>query len=196
MSLLRTQLIRRHLYVLETVRELILQKVYCVNLHLSTKGTKVDLIDRIVHFIKIGEKTNLAQYPAKSLSNRHDKPALSTEALMLKGSYKNDLKTRLFFKEIIGPHFHFTAFGIDWLKSRWAEANPPTYQEFANMWITEYELRKIYSKTPKKEWAYINFVKGYLSDHKHATRSDILNAWNIERTKHKNLVAQFLKGYL
>jgi hypothetical protein len=115
---------------------------------------------------------------------------------MLKGGYKNDLKTRIFFREIIGQHFHFTAFGIDWLESRWMDGNPPTYQEFADMWSKEYEFRTAYGSAPKAEWAYINFVKMHSNENPNASRNEILSSWEIERTKHKELVDKFFKGYL
>jgi len=171
-------------------------RAYCGSLDLSMKGKKMDLINRIIHFLKTGEKINLSEYPAKSISkNRNNNHQLSKTALMLKGEYKNDLKTRIFFKEIIGHHFHFTAFGIDWLERRWIQGNPPTYQEFADMWSQEYEFRKIYGSIPKQEWAYINFVKRYLNDNADAARNEILNAWEIERAKHKELVDKFFEGY-
>ena len=169
-------------------------KVYCENLSLSVKGKKIDLIDRIIYFLKTGEKIELAKYPASSMSRGQQNDAPNPYALMLKGAYKNDLKTRLFFKEIIGQHFHFTAFGIDWLENRWIDGNPPTYQEFADMWSKEYEFRKTYGSAPKAEWAYINFVKRYLNENKQASRNELLSGWEIERARHKALVDKILRN--
>ena len=163
----------------------------CEQLNLSVKGKKVDLINRIMHFLKTGEKINLAQYPAVSVAKNRNNLTLSPDALMLKGAYKNDLKTRVFFKEIIGQYFHFTAFGIDWLECRWMDGKPPTYQEFADMWIKEYEFRKTYGSTPKAEWAYVNFVKMYLHKNSNPSRNEILIGWQTERAKHKTLVENF-----
>ena len=110
---------------------------------------------------------------------------LDKETLMLKGAYKNDLKTRLFFKQLIGEYFHFTAFGIDWLNDRWMEGKPPTYQEFAEMWHKEYEKRKKTPVPPKEEWAYINFVQNSLSISPTASQESINHAWECERQKQK-----------
>ncbi len=169
-------------------------KTCCENLNLSAKGKKIYFINRIMHFLKTGEKINLSGYPAISVSKKRNNVVLSPDTLMLKGTYKNDLKTRLFFKELIGQHFHFTAFGIDWLESRWMEGNPPTYQDFADMWSKEYKFRKTYGSAPKAEWAYINFVKMYLNDNPNASRNEILSSWEFERTKNKELVDKFFKG--
>ena len=73
------------------------------------------------------------------------------------------------------------------------EGKPPTYQEFADMWSKEYEFRKTCGSAPKAEWAYINFVKMYLNDNPNASRNKILSSWELERTKHKELVDNFFK---
>jgi hypothetical protein len=170
-------------------------RIQCEHLKLSIKGKKKDLINRVIHFVKTSERIELAKYPAYSIAQDKNNNVISINALMLKGAYKNDLKTRIFFKEIIGQHFHFTAFGVDWLESRWMKGSPPTYQEFADMWVKEYQLRKTYGSAPKAEWAYINFVKKYLNENPKASRNKILDHWEAERTKHKGLVDKFFKEY-
>jgi hypothetical protein len=168
-------------------------KNYCDKLTLSTKGKKITLIARILYFLKTSKKIDLAKYPEASMSRGQKNQELKANVLMLKGAYKNDLKARLFFKDLIGEHFHFTAFGIDWLEERWMGGNPPTYQEFADMWQKEYEFRRANGSTPKKEWAYINFVKRYLSTHPKAGYNEILKHWKIERNKHKDLIDEIFK---
>lgn len=183
--------LQNSLYYLH-VKEL---KKHCEKRALSTKGKKVILIARLIHFLKTGEKINQPDYPATSKARGQKKHELKASSLMLKGSYKNDLKTRIFFKKLIGEHFHFTAFGIDWLEERWMEGNPPTYQEFADKWITEYELRKAQGSTPKKEWAYINFVKSYIHQNPNAPRDEIICNWERERLKHRMVINRFLQDH-
>jgi hypothetical protein len=167
------------------VREL---KAYCEKFGLSLKGKKSTLIYRVIHFLKTGEKLEIAKYPINSISKSNKDYTPKPRDLILKGLYKNDLKTRLFFKSIIGQHFHFTAFGVDWLEQRWIDGNPPTYQEFANMWSKEYVLRKTNGSNPKAEWAYITFVKNYLAKHAQVSRTELLKQWELERLRHKSLV--------
>jgi len=171
-------------------------KFYCDRLELSIKGKKMILIDRIIHFIKTGEKIESPNYPRSSCVKKNSLKELKPDASILKGAYKNDLKTRLFFKSLVGEHFHFTAFGIDWLENRWMLGLPPTYQEFADMWQKEYTLRKENRSNPKEEWAYINFVKNYLILKPSSTLKEILKQWNMERNNHKNKVEKFFIGIL
>lgn len=69
-------------------------------LSLSDKGKKGDLILRIIHFIQTGEKLIIPKFSANSYAKKETEYLLSPEALILKGAYKNDLKTHLFFKKI------------------------------------------------------------------------------------------------
>lgn len=170
----------------EELRELATQ------LNIPARGKKIILITRIIHFLTTGEIITQPPYPKFSCPQRGSVYPLVPTTLMLKGAYKNDLETRLFFKKLIGEHFHFTAFGIDWLEEQWRAGNPPTYEAFARMWQDEYKRRKVNPAAPKEEWAYINFTQRYLVDNPDATPQAIRAAWKQERLKHKKLVDAFI----
>lgn len=172
--------IKKSLFFLN-VQEL---KTISVKLALLDKGKKIELINGILHFLQTGKKLILPRFPEISCAKRSQKFTLFPHALMLKGAYKNDLKTRLFFKHLIGEHFHFTAYGIDWLDHRWMNSNPPTYQEFANMWQTEYLRRRDMPDIPKPEWAYINFVQDIFRNSPCSSKKHADAAWKKEREKH------------
>lgn len=84
-------------------------------------------------------------------------------------------------------------YGLDWLHERWMEGAPPTYQEFATMWQTEHERRKLHPEAPKEEWAYINFVQHLQQARPNATRETVLIAWDQERARQKQRAAELLK---
>lgn len=111
---------------------------------------------------------------------------------MLKGSFKNDLKTRMFLKELIGNYFHYTAYGIDWIKDRWMQGLPPTYEQFAAYWQNEYLARKTTKAALKPEWAYLNFLDRYQKHHPTGSKKDAIVAWNIERQLHVDTVKKML----
>jgi hypothetical protein len=165
-------------------------------LGLADKGTKGELIHRIDHFASTGDKLQPQKFPPASYAKRGVVSQLTPEALILKGLYKNDLKTRLFFKKLIGEHFYFTAFGIDWINERWMTGSPPAYREFADMWRLEHQRRKEVRATPKAEWAYINFVQSYLHANPNSGREEINRAWESERAVHVNAVREFFASYL
>ena len=168
-------------------------KQIAIDLELKPSKKKIHIISQIMLFPSTGKKSTTAPFPIVSLGKPIKNMPVKAETKMLKGQYKNDLKTRIFFKTLIGPYFHFTASGIDWLNDRWMKGTPPTYQEFANMWQEAYEQQKIDPLAPKMEWAYIRFVQAYNEQCSHATQSEIIKAWNLEREKHLAIVNTILK---
>lgn len=170
-------------------------KQICSQLSLSDQGPKLALVERIKTFVQGGQERMTAKIPAISCAKKNQIYPLAAQALMLVGAYKNDLKSRTFFKQLIGDHFHFTAFGIDWLKQRWCEGSPPTYQEFADMWQKENEHRKQNKAQPKKEWAYINFLQQYTKKHPDASHAETIDAWHALRAEKVNFVKTTLATF-
>ncbi|MGD2168680.1 MAG: hypothetical protein PVI40_00365 [Chlamydiota bacterium] len=170
-------------------------KEIAAHLSLSDKGNKMTVIMRILHFLETGQRLAAPKFPKESCAQKGKIYPINENELMLKGAYKNDLETRVFFKGLIGPYFHFTAFGIDWLNERWMQGKPPTYREFAQMWEEEYQRRKKAPAPPKEEWAYINFVQNLLSKSPLIDREGVNSAWENERKKHKAKVFNLLEDF-
>lgn len=151
-------------------------------LQLSSKGfNKKELVERLVHYAVTGEELPPLEIPAISKAKRGAPYFLAPQERMLYGSYKNDLATRNFFKQIIGDHFHFTAQGLDWLRERWLAGKAPTYKEFAKEWQDEYERNKQQKRAPKQEWAYIRFVQEYIKQFPEASKAEVIDAWETRR---------------
>ena len=165
----------------------------CDMLSIPNKGTKAVLINRIMEFIKNGTVAKEKSMPAICQAKNHPSQSLAKNALILHGSYKNDLKTRNFFKSLIGPHFHFTAFGIDWLNEQWRKGIPPTYQQFADFWIQETKSRQKEKPQPKPEWAYINFLQRAKKMYPYASKGELLAAWEKLRLEKAKVAQTILK---
>jgi hypothetical protein len=163
-------------------------KECCNVLALNNSGNKSTLIERITTFALTGTIPSIPTIPPISRAKHHETQALHPQSLMLHGNYKNDARTRAFFKSIIGEYFHFTAFGIDWLNEQWLKGTPPTYQEFARYWVQEYETRKRTKPIPKQEWAYINFLQDAQKSMPHACKDELMATWHQTR-KEKILLA-------
>lgn len=167
----------------------------CTEFRFINKGKKIALIARILHFIKTGDVIHEPKIPDISRAKRGHVYPLLSDTLIVHGAYKNDLRTRLFFKQLIGEHFHFTAFGIDWLNDCWMSGNPPTYQVFADMWQAEYLRRQSAGSNPKTEWAYINFAQALIRDYPNASHAFIIDAWKKEREKQVGIVHDILSTF-
>ncbi len=166
----------------------------CRILGLPEAGKKAELIEKIMLFIRTGKTMTLPTIPAQSRATlRRGHPAtLHPNALMLYGLYKNDAATRTFFKTLIGPYFHYTAFGIDWINDRWMAGKPPTYQEFADYWVAEYERRKKTPEDPKKEWRYINFMQEMQITHPTASKDEMMAAWKTAQAQNAHRARRVL----
>jgi len=189
----------QHSLEIESIRSSLLYlhcaelKAICQQLQLLSTGVKIVLVQRILHFFKTGQELKTPQYPSISKAKKGADTYLSPQSLILKGLYKKDLKTRLFFKSLIGKHFHFTAFGIDWINNQWLQGSPPTYQQFADFWVSEVEFRKTHGLEPKEEWAYIRFAQAH-SD-QYPTRAELLQEWDRARNEHVMAVQQVVNSY-
>lgn len=168
-------------------------KALCLKLGLPYTAKKGQVIDGIKHFINTGKVLEIAETPAVSKAKKGQSYPLASDTKILIGSYKNDAKTRAFFKKLIGNHFHFTAFGIDWLNERWQAGNPPTYQEFATMWQKEVDKRKGKKPQPKQEWALITFVQQYMKKHPQATKAEVNKAWHKKRLEMVTIVKEYFR---
>ncbi len=144
-------------------------RTVCKYFGLIDTGKKVFLIESLKQYLLTGVELQPQAFPAGSCAQKGEKAELSRDALILFGRYKNDLKTRLFMKKLVGDRFHFTAAGNDWMHERWAQGKPPTYGEFAVWWQTEGQLQR----PLKKEWAFLNFV-GQRSD---LSRTEVMRLW-------------------
>lgn len=152
-------------------------KQACLLLGLAPTGLKGQRIDRIKQFITTGSVLALPEIPLISRAQPRTEYPLHPETKILFGSFKNDLRTRLFMQQLVGLDFHYTAFGMDWIKACWLSGQPPTYAMFAVYWRAEYAGRKGRKPVPKQEWALLNFLQEH--GHTPAARS----AWKLEQAR-------------
>ena len=178
-NLNQTELLQALLYF--NMKEL---KDICKHFSLPAQGEKIKLIEYIQMYFATGKTAQIQEIPAISKAKSKVNYPLAPQTLMLKGSFKNDLKTRIFLKTLIGNHFHYTAFGIDWIKEQWMQGQPPTYAQFAIYWQAEYQARQTTKAPMKVEWAYLNFLDRYQQAHPTASKAQAIAAWKIEREKY------------
>ncbi len=167
-------------------------KAICEYFDLPTKGEKIVLIENIKYYLLTGKKPEVKQIPAISRAKPHTLYPLAPNTRILYGSFKNDLKTRIFLKSLIGQHFHYTAYGLDWIKNKWFNGEPPTYKKFADYWQQEYTARLTRKGKLKQEWAYLNFLDRYKKEYPDASKSDAINAWEKFRQQQVDTVKALL----
>jgi hypothetical protein len=168
----------------------------CRSLGIRPTGRKGDIINGILGFVRGTKKPTANSIPHNCQARPERGYPLKKQTLILCGSYKNNDATRDFLKILIGPHFHFTAFGQDWIRSRWAKGKPPTYAQFARAWQQEH-LRRRSCKIarPKKEWAYLNFAQRFGKNNPAVDRSELASEWKKQRAAQAALAQRILGNF-
>jgi len=190
-------LILNHNQQQELVKSLLYLKMselknLCLYFKLPTQGEKIKLIEGIQYYITTGKIITPQEIPTISKAKPKNNYPLAPETFILKNAFKNDLKTRIFLKTLIGNHFHYTAYGIDWIKTLWIQSTPPTYAQFAIYWESEYKAQKITKPIMKPEWAYLNFVDHYKKENPNTSKSQAITAWKNEQKRQVNQVKEIL----
>ena len=186
----------QHLYESLLYLKMSQLKEICINLRIPPHKKKIELIQAICTYVKEGKILDIPKIPEISKALKSTFYPLKPSTKILHGNYKNDLATRKFMKTLVGQHFHYTAYGIDWINEKWMNGTPPTYEEFAIFWQKEYEKRQLKKVSPKKEWAYINFVQEYGKSNPYANRKEIMKAWKKELEKHSLFVQTILQKFI
>lgn len=167
-------------------------KSFCKTHNIPLKEKKGPIIERIKHYLLTGEILSPKAMPSISKADVKKEYPLKPNTLILYGAYKNDLKTRKFFQALIGKHFHFTAFGQDWIMHCWMRGKPPTYAEFAKMWQQEFTHRQNTEANPRQEWAYLNFMQRFQKAKLNASRKEMGAAWKKTRAEQAAKALAFL----
>lgn len=74
--------------------------------------------------------------------------------------------------------------------------DPPTHQDFADLWELEYQRHKENPVASKVEWAYINYVQSFIKQFPDVTEMDMNHAWDNERKRHKIRVTNYIKDQI
>jgi hypothetical protein len=156
-------------------------KKLCLHFKIPSQDEKIKLIENIQLYLTTGKINTQKTIPEICKAQPKKNYTLAPQTLILKGSFKNDLKTRMFLKKIVGDHFHYTAYGIDWIKNHWEQGTPQTYSQFASYWQSEYIIRKNSKPALKPEWAYLNFLNQYKKNNPTSSKSQAIAAWKTER---------------
>lgn len=169
-------------------------KETCERLNIPKTGEKIALIERIITYVKKKKVIPPNQFPTISHAQKGVVYPLTPKGLILYGDYKNDLKTKMFMKELVGEHFNFTSYGTESIKEQWYAGSRPTYANFAQYWQNEYIKRQEKQIPPKAEFAYINFVQSYLAKKPKSSNQELRREWELVREenveKAKAILAQ------
>ena len=132
------------------------------------------------------ESTSLSAEAKRTLQAR-----FSQQTHIVPGYYTNGPASRVRFKQLIGPQFSFTSYGMEWIRRQWAADRCPTYQEFATFWQTEFERRKAGGAyASKKTLQRVQFFRKMGGQG--LSKVELERAWTAERQRQAGIARAIL----
>ncbi len=151
---------------------------------LKPSGSKQTMINSLIAYAKgDSNRPSAPQLSDGERALRQQANQYDPTVFIVPGVYTNNRKSRELFHTLIGHHFSFTTFGMDWIKDRWAEGTCPTYQAFAEFWQEEYMRRKNKGAFKSKQTLQrVQFFRA-MKD-RNLSKGELEDAWTRERKHH------------
>ncbi len=150
---------------------------FCRANGLPTSGSKIDITERIAHFLQTGELLLPEKRP--KLKSDGQVPTLDT---VITADYRSNQINRAFFEEVIGKHFHFSTAFQQFFKDNVGK----TFGDAVAYW---YKLEERAKRGDKKEIApqfeYNRFMREYHEQNPDTTHAAAVAAWKVYRSQRR-----------
>lgn len=149
---------------------------FCKENGLSTNGGKQELIKRIEHFFKTGEKLVNKKVKRKQSDTNLNEISLDS---IIEESFVCSENHRSFFKAIIGDAFSFNVTFQKYLKN----SSGKTYSDAVNEWYKIQEDKKKNKGKSKidSQFEYNTYIRDFFKDNKDKTLKDAIKCWNFKK---------------
>ena len=145
---------------------------FCRDSGLPVSGGKLELTDRIAHFLDTGEV--LAAPAAKKKATSISTIALDTR---IEPNFVCSEKHRAFFKEHIGATFSFNVAFQKWLKANTGK----TYQEAIEAYYQILEDKKKGKTKIDKQFEYNTYIRDFFADNQGKTLEEAIRCWKYKK---------------
>lgn len=145
---------------------------FCRANNLPTSGGKIDLTERIAHFLDTGEILS-----AKTNSKLRKSVGIITEQSTIEPNIVCSENHRGFFKEKIGKSFSFNVAFQNWLKANTGK----TYQEAIMAYYEILEEKKKNLTTIDKQFEYNTYIRDFFADNPGKTLEQAIICWKYKK---------------
>lgn len=149
-------------------------QAFCRKYSISPTGSKIEITNRMEVFLRTGE----IHQPVRRTKVPKVEGTLSLDTVIMEG-HRCSQQVRAFFKQTIGPQFHFSTFIQNYFKNNIGN----TYHDAVKAWNEEEERKKspAYKKVIGPQFEYNRFTQDYFADpnNRGKTHKDVIHAWNI-----------------
>ncbi len=188
MSILRSELDEKKPQLTSSTSAEVFKKFYwdkkelisfCGANGLSSKGGKVYLTERIELFLRTGEIEKVEEETRQGGWDSEKK--ITKKTLVI--NYKNDRRTKEFFVDSIGSHFHFNSYLRQFAKAPNKDAKL-SYGDLVEGWLKEEAKKKDpqYKSTIDRQFQYNQFQRDFYAAEKEASREKFMGAWKLVRS--------------
>jgi len=146
---------------------------FCRNEGLSTSGGKIEVTDRIAHFLDTGKKK---KSESKKKTEAIDIGTI-TEESKIEDNFVCSEKHRAFFKKKIGDSFSFLVTFQKWLK----ENTGKTYKEAVDAYYQILEEKKKSRTTIDRQFEYNTYIRDFFADNEGKTLEDAIKCWKYKK---------------
>lgn len=152
--------------------------VFCRANTIKTSGSKIELAQRIDHFLTTGtvnmqDEKKPSRFRKQSKLNTHEPLSVHT---IITEDYTSSQANRAFFTSSIGPRFHFTTRFMQFCKDNVGK----TYQDAIDEWYSEEREKKnpTYKTTISPQFEYNQHIRDFMQANPDKTLKDAIDAWN------------------
>ena len=147
---------------------------FCRLNRLSTQGGKIEITDRIAHFLRTGERK---QYTVKrAVQRKRTLSELSLNSIIEKNIKCSEVH-RTFFKNQIGPTFRFNVRFQNWLKENSGKKYSDAIEAYQNI---------LNDKTPTKidrQFEYNTYIRDFFDDNKNLNLQQAISCWKFKKSQ-------------
>lgn len=145
---------------------------FCKNNNIPSYGGKIEIADRISHFLDTGEVLSATRPKVKKveLENINEQSVIETHFVCSE-------KHRAFFKEKIGNSFSFNVAFQKWLKCNAGK----TYKDAIDAYYQIIEVRKTSKTVIDKQFEYNAYIHDFFADNQGKSLEDAIKCWNYKK---------------
>lgn len=154
---------------------------FCRTFGISANGGKIEITERIRHYLTIGKVIGNETSRFKSISKFKWETEKLTRETIITDNYKNGENVRRFFAREIGSHFKFNVVFMKWIKENIGKNLDDAITE----WYRIYNLKKdkSYVSEIAPQFEYNRYMRAFLNDNPELSIKDALKYWKLKRSQ-------------
>lgn len=145
---------------------------FCRKNAIPTSGGKIEIADRIAHFLDTGEILSTKKTKKKSPVILH-----ITEDTIIEPNFVCSEKHRAFFKEKIGSSFSFNVAFQKWLKCNTGK----TYNDAITAYYQILEDKKTQKTSIDKQFEYNTYIRDFFADNNGKSLNEAIKCWKYKK---------------